>query len=390
MKPRHPATPSGVVAGTYRHVQTRTGQASQMRYLTSMTPEFNGSTQPSLRPGRSCPLSYRYGTTALDRAPDFSAETLYVIGGLYGNPFALDALLRLGDIEADAQLVFNGDFNWFNRDDASFTRINTEVLRHRALRGNVETELLSSDAAAGCGCGYPGYVSDADVARSNAIMGVLAQTAQRHRALSERLAALPMHLVASVGGRRVGIVHGDAESLAGWAFGEEAIDPARVTAQFAAAQVRVFASSHTCLPLGETFDGLQGACALFNNGAAGMPNFAGTSYGLITRSSTRAAPPRLGALYGTVIDGVHLDCVPLHFDQAAWLEHFDRVWPADSPAALSYRKRITQGPGYLPAQAMRGAVVAPAMAAPALVNPAAAKSAAAVPAYKAVVTAVAV
>ena len=314
----------------------------------------------AIRPGRTCPLSYRYGAASLDRTADFSAEALYVVGGLYGNPLALDALLALRAIEPDAQWVFNGDFNWFDIDDASFTRINTEVLRHRAIRGNVETELLASDAAAGCGCGcgYPDYVSDADVARSNAMMGLLAATAQRHRDLSERLAALPMNLVAAVGGLAVGIVHGDADSLAGWAFGEEAIDPARLSALFDAAQVRVFASSHTCLPVGETYSSRQGLCALFNNGAAGMPNFAGTTQGLVTRISARVAPAALGALYGTVIDGVHLDCVPLQIDQAAWIAHFDRLWPAGSPAALSYRRRIVDGPGYALPQAMRGAVVA--------------------------------
>ncbi len=330
-----------------------------------MFPVLPDTSSTVLRPGRTCPLSYRYGAAALDRAADFSAQTLYVVGGLYGNPFALDTLLALRKVEPDAQWVFNGDFNWFNIDDASFTRINTEVLRHRAIRGNVETELLASDAAAGCGCGYPDYVSDADVARSNAMMGLLAATAQRQRALSERLAALPMHLVAEVGGLAVGIVHGDAESLAGWAFGEEAIEPARVSALFDTAQVRVFASSHTCLPVGATFTTRQGVCALFNNGAAGMPNFAGTTQGLITRMSTRAAPAALGALYGTKIDGVYLDCVPLQIDQAAWLAHFDQVWGAGSAAALSYRRRIVEGPGYAVSQAIRGAVTARSSGTPA-------------------------
>ena len=323
-----------------------------------------------LTPGRTCPLSYRYGAASLNRAADFSAQTMYVIGGLYGNPFALDALLRLKGIEPDAQLVFNGDFNWFDIDDADYARINTEVLQHRAIRGNVETELLAGDAAAGCGCGYPDYVSDADVARSNAMMGMLSATATRQRALSQRIAALPMNLVAAVrmddasgshgNALRVGIVHGDAESLAGWAFAEEAIVPAQVAGMFERARVRVFASSHTCLPVGETYATAQGECALFNNGAAGMPNFAGPSYGLITRISARPAPRALGALYGTVLDdanaGVHLDCVPLHYDQAAWLKHFDRHWPAASPAALSYRKRIVAGPNYTLNQAVRGRV----------------------------------
>ena len=358
-----------------------------------MTSALEHTPPESVRPGRTCPISYRYGAASLGRVPDFSAATVYVIGGLYGNRFALDAVLALTGIEPDAQLVFNGDFNWFDIDDASFTCINTEVLQHRALRGNVETELLSEDASAGCGCGYPDYVDDADVARSNAMMGLLAQTAQRQQALSRRLAALPATLVAAVGGLRIGIVHGDAESLAGWAFGAEAIagagaaDAARIPAMFAAAQVRVFASSHTCLPAGATFQTARGACALFNNGAAGMPNFADTAYGLITRISTRAAPPRLGALYGTVIDGVHLDCVPLHYDQAAWLAQFDRIWPAGSPAALSYRARISSGPDYRLAQAMRGGVCVAAPAAMSAVVSAAGSSGARPAAYQTLIAA---
>jgi hypothetical protein len=71
-----------------------------------MTASASADAQPLLRPGRSCPLSYRYGAAALNRAPDYSAATLY-IGGLYGNRFALDALLHLRDAEPDAQLVFN-------------------------------------------------------------------------------------------------------------------------------------------------------------------------------------------------------------------------------------------------------------------------------------------
>ncbi len=308
----------------------------------------------ALVPGRSCPVSYRYGAAAFDRASDLSAETLYVVGGLYGNSFALEALLALQAIEPAAQLVFNGDFNWFNKDDASFVEINTEVLRHHALRGNVETELLSADAAAGCGCAYPDYVDDADVARSNAMMGLLSETAQRHRALSERLAALPMSLVAQVGSLRVGIVHGDAESLAGWQFGEEALDAQRMARLFDVARVGAFVSSHTCLAVGATWATRTGKRALFNNGAAGMPNFSGTSYGLITRISTVAAPLALGALYGTSIEGTHLDCVPLRYDQSAWLTRFDRVWPAGSAAAQSYRQRIVFGPCYTQAEAMRG------------------------------------
>jgi hypothetical protein len=322
-------------------------------------------------PGRGCPLAYRYGAAALAREPDFAADTLYAIGGMYGNPFALAAVLALQAHEPGAVLVFNGDFNWFDIDDADFRAVNGEVLRHRAIRGNVETELLAPDAAAGCGCGYPDYVGDADVARSNRIMEQLKQTARRQRDLSEALGALPMHLVAAVGGVRVGIVHGDADSLAGWAFGEEAIDPAAVRAMFESAQVSIFASSHTCLPVGQVFDTRRGPAALFNNGAAGMPNFAGTRYGLLTRISVSAAPIALNPLYGTRVDGVHLDAVPIVYDHGAWLKNFDAAWPAGSPAAISYHKRIVEGPGYALAQAVRAGVCLAAASAPALARHAA-------------------
>ena len=46
-------------------------------------------------PGRQCPLAYRYGPEALALAPTQTCDTLYVIGGLYGNPYALEAILTL-------------------------------------------------------------------------------------------------------------------------------------------------------------------------------------------------------------------------------------------------------------------------------------------------------
>ena len=73
----------------------------------------------------------------------------------------------------------------------------------------------------------------------------------------------------------------DAGTPRGAAFAREA---------FARAGVRAFASSHTCLPVLQCFEGDH---AVVNNGAAGMPNFRGTRYGLATRIS--AAPSGFGA-----------------------------------------------------------------------------------------------
>ena len=63
-------------------------------------------------------------------------------------------------------------------------------------------------------------------ARSNEILQAVARRCDTGS--RERLARLPIHLVTQVGGLRVGIVHGDATSLAGWRFAREELDdPAR-------------------------------------------------------------------------------------------------------------------------------------------------------------------
>lgn len=303
-----------------------------------------------MTPGRNCPLHYRYAPESLNRAADFIADTLYVIGGLYGNRLALRAIRELAAAEPQpVTLAFNGDFNWFNIDAAAFTAINEGVLAHHALRGNVETELASDDGDAGCGCGYPDSVSDADVERSNAIEARLRETARQFPELRARLAVLPMTLTADVGGLRVAIVHGDCGSLAGWAYDESALRDAtghaRVAAHLEAADARIIACSHTCLPVAMTLDTASGTAALFNNGAAGMPNFAGTSFGVITRISTCAAATP-ATLYGTIIDGVHIDALAVHYDPVAWQNEFAAQWPAGSAAELSYGKRIANGPRY--------------------------------------------
>jgi len=154
--------------------------------------------------GRSCPASYGYGPAVFRRAPDFAADTLYVVGGLYGNPEALDEVERIAAMEPAATLVFNGDFHWFDTDPAVFADIDRRVLRHIALRGNVETELAADDAGFGCGCGYPDDVSDAEVERSNQILKQLRETALTQPLQRMLLGALPMHALALVGGARVG------------------------------------------------------------------------------------------------------------------------------------------------------------------------------------------
>lgn len=309
------------------------------------------------RPGRSCPINYRYGPTVFRREPALTAETLYVIGGLYGNSHALDAIEAMSAQESRhrpvPRLVFNGDFHWFDIDPAVFNEISRRVLQHIALRGNVETE-LASDNDNGCGCGYPDGVSDEDVDRSNQIMRLLRATACQSPALRQRLGALPMHLVAQVGNARIGIVHGDAESLAGWGFSCERLrDPAgaeALQAKFNDAEVDIFACSHTCLPAFHRTAMGQRQGLVVNNGAAGMPNFLEPRCGVISRIGTTPAPPGLPVLHETALTiddvPVHVAALGVEYDDESWHVQFQRDWPAGSAAHASYWNRLVNGPAY--------------------------------------------
>jgi hypothetical protein len=304
------------------------------------------------RPGRSCPTSYRYPPRVFDRAPDLVARTLYVIGGLYGNLEALAAIEAMALREpAPVRLVFNGDFHWFDVDPRDFTAIQHIVSRHVALRGNVETEIAAEESGAGCGCAYPMDVSDAEVSRSNAILARLRETARALPEARARLAALPMHLVARVGEARVGIVHGDAASLAGWGFAHDRLaDPGHarwIENAFRDARVDLFASSHTCLPALHALEVDGAPRAIVNNGAAGMPNFAATRHGIVTRVGVAPCVAR-ERLYGKVVAGAHVDALRVDYDHARWLERFLASWPEGSPAHASYHRRIVEGPRHAP------------------------------------------
>ena len=322
-----------------------------------MTPDASTDAAP----GRSCPLHYRYRPAAFAAAPATACDTLYVVGGLYGNTDALAQVLALFEQErGHKRLVFNGDFNWFNTDAASFEAINSQVLRHTALRGNVETELASdADDDAGCGCAYPAWVGDGVVERSNRILQRLRGTARRFPQLQQQLSALPMWARVDVAGLRVAIVHGDAESLAGWGFAQEHLQDAAhrdtVRGWFAQAQVDAFACSHTCLPVFHCLPVPSQALApmVLNNGATGMPNFRGDPAGLFTRiASTPFAGPAAARRHGQRAGTAFVDAIAVNSASAAWRAQFLQQWPAGSDAYASYWQRIAEGPAFEPAQAM--------------------------------------
>ena len=304
-------------------------------------------------PGRSCPLHYRYRPTDFAVPAGTCCEVLYVVGGLYGNTQALQRVIDLFERErGDKRLVFNGDFHWFDIDAGAFAQIQRGVLGFDATRGNVETELAApaSNAAhdAGCGCAYPEWVGDAVVERSNRILATLRDTARAMPGACRELAMLPMWRRIDVGACRVAVVHGDAQSMSGWGFAQEALRDAAshsvVGQWFEQAAVDLFASSHTCLPVFQDFavSGRAFAPLVLNNGAAGMPNLAGAREGLLTRIATRPfqGPQRR---FGLQRAELHLDAIAIDYDDAAWRRDFLAQWPAGSDAHASYWSRISAG-----------------------------------------------
>lgn len=335
--------------------------------------------------GRVCPVSYRVGPERLRRSEDGDpVDTLFVVGGLYGNPHALAAVEARAAQEPagpKARVVFNGDFNFFNASPEAFAQVNEAVQqRHTATAGNVEIEVATpSDGS--CGCAYPAYVSDGAVERSNEIVAQLRATASSpdFAGLTGWLSRLPKFLTVRVGQLRVGVIHGDPDTLAGWAFSVEALDPPdtelqrslgcaddptfkstteeAVRSYFEHAAVDVFACTHTCLPFAQLFDTTRpaGAGLVVNNGSAGMANFSGTSFGLMTRLSTLPHAPK-DALYGVQLGDVRVDAIPVRFDHDAWMADFLARWPPASPAHTSYFGRISTGPQFTVRQAARRGV----------------------------------
>ena len=94
-----------------------------------------------MQPGRSCALHYRYSPQDLARPPDFHAETLYVIGGLYGNLPALETVLDLAANDAK-NLIQKQIVNW-PADSAGYLSYYQRITRgpayviHDANRGTV-------------------------------------------------------------------------------------------------------------------------------------------------------------------------------------------------------------------------------------------------------------
>lgn len=304
--------------------------------------------------GRSCPLAYRYKPSDLCQEPrQVTEDVLYIIGGLYGNPYALDEIERMALAEERqghrVKLVFNGDFNWFNASDSLFREINCRVLEHMVSLGNVDYELANPNEGAGCGCAYPDFVDQGVVERSNNIMERLQGVAGDHPDIQKRLRLLPRYRCLLFGGLKVLMVHGDPESLAGWGLAHESFvagNELKLAEWFGESGADVIASTHTCLPVlwSGTVDGRSRV--VVNNGSAGMGNLEQDPRGLVTRIGLTS--PLAEPVAGLERRGLNVSLIPVAYDLSAWLPRFDQLWPGGSAAAISYRSRIVAGTSLAP------------------------------------------
>jgi hypothetical protein len=159
--------------------------------------------------------------------------------------------------------------------------------------------------------------------------------------LREPLEGRACTAVVRVGNHSVAITHGDEKLVGGWECSCDSLREAsrqdELDTWMRVNEVVVLATTHTCAPAAL----MLGAGAVINNGAAGMPNFSRARYGLATRVGVTPSP---SALYRARTNGVLVEAVPLRYDHDAYLRWFDSRWPTGSPAALSYRGRIEEGP----------------------------------------------
>lgn len=288
--------------------------------------------------GRYCPIDY-----SIDRFDELILnQSVLIVGGLYGNPFALDAVAELAK-SSNSEVIFNGDFHWFDNQPDDFMYVQSFVDNHFALRGNVEAELVRNSNEAGCGCAYPDYVSDTVVNRSNMIHGILKEMVKSYQIDCEPFNKLPKALELSLGEVRVLILHGDEKEIAGWSFSYESLletdRQAEVKQLMDANNFDLIVSTHTCSPV---FAQL-GDYHVINNGASGMGNLSLRDHGLITYIGMDEDFAKELEVYRLKIKDKFVKVLRLQYDHQAFVEWFDQSWPEDSPASLSYRKRIVNG-----------------------------------------------
>lgn len=159
--------------------------------------------------------------------------------------------------------------------------------------------------------------------------------------LAESLRGRPAWGVVQVGNCRVAITHGDEKLVSGWECSTDALKrPERrdeLERFFDEHSVNVLSTTHTCAAAAARLEN----GVVINNGSAGLPEYSGMLFGLVSRISKSKHPD---ALYRTKAGDVYVEAIPVRYDNEAFISWFDSIWEEGSPAAQSYRPRAIAGP----------------------------------------------
>ena len=304
--------------------------------------DSGGVATPGIK-GRVGADDYAIDPSEWDKDPIAVCDTLYSVGGVYGNLEAMKTVREMvAAEEGEVCVVYNGDYHWFDGTAENFQEVERLLEGYIPMNGNVEFELArEQECGVGCGCSYPTSMSDAFVGRSNAIFGRMKESVSKVPGLANVVAGRPGWGIVQVGDVFVGLTHGDEKSVSGWGCSVDSIHDAQRVAEldefFANHKVDVLSTTHTCAAAAIATE--HGA--VINNGSAGLPEYKGMLFGLVNRISKTPHPD---ALYRTMVKGIYVEAVPVRYDHDTFISWFDSVWDADSPAAESYRPRAIAGP----------------------------------------------
>ena len=288
--------------------------------------------------GRNCSLEYILQKDWAKKSKKLEEEVIYIVGGLYGNRYALEIINKMAHDE-NAKIVFNGDMHWFDVEKEDFLKIEELSKDSIKLLGNVEFELLNNTSSLGCGCNYPEDVSDGVVERSNIIHNMMKGNIKDDQILND-IKERSKTLVLDIFGKKIAITHGDEKSMSGWKCSNENLKlgsrKKELDNWFKENDIDILATTHTCLPV--VYD--NGRNSVINNGAAGMANIQGETFGLFTRIAKNSHKK---TIYSEYRDGLYVELVKVDFDIEKFKLWFEKVWPDDSPASISYKNRIING-----------------------------------------------
>lgn len=303
-----------------------------------------------MKAGRSCPIDYVLTEDMFIENEVSDYNTIYVVGGLYGNIFALEEIeniVKNGRKNGEKSiLVFNGDSHWFDKCEDTFFMVEKKIMNFITMQGNVEAEMTrDTDIGVGCGCAYPSCVDDATVERSNRIHAELKKITDANLEIKERMKERPKVKVLKMGNIKICITHGDEKLLGGWGCSVDSLSNEsrrkELKGWMDSKGISIMAVSHTCSPVFWGYEveknKYESEISVINNGAAGLPNFCDGRYGIITRISESKSDK---AIYRTKVREVYVEGIAVKYDNEKFIKWFDKVWPTGSPAEISYRDRI--------------------------------------------------